>query len=244
MADEKKQKINFFQSANATSRFVAIRSRETRKLEDYQFEILDTGNITTAFNLIHEYTHKLMDGINVSRTRNKDQVNIYDEAAAIFSELLLAKHFAEKNPSLREEIKAVIGKRINDEINEIIGIYETFNVVNKVRSGVPEEQIKAACAQGTYTYESICDRIINKEADNVGVHFIGLLTAINIFYTSTDLQADFMTIISEGKKGEYKFLASKVPNNPSEITKHIMKIGEFLSDDSSKSSPPTIKKAQ
>ena len=241
LADVKSGKIKFINSGNSTSKFSAIRSSETRELEDYEIIIQTTKTITDLFHLIHEYTHKVMEKINVSADRNKDHVDIYDEAAAIFAELLLAKRLSEKYPELKEDIKLEIGTRINTQINAITGIYETFKVISKVQSGIPEDEIKETCAAGMYTYDSICNRIINKDQGNVGIHFIGLLTAINIFYTSTNLQKDYETIVNEAKQGKYEFLASKVPTIPSEITKYVILMRKSLSDESDKEEKPTIK---
>lgn len=232
--DVKNGKIRFIKTGIPNSQFIVTRSAITRELEDYEFSISYTGTIRDAFHVMHEYMHKLIEKINVPIDRDMVKIDIYDEGAAIFAELMLVRYLFEKYPSLRDDIRKIIGMRVGNEIDGITALYETLRFISKVKAGIPEDKIKEECENGSFSYEAICEHITSKEGGNEGVHFVGLLIAINIYNGSTDPTGDFLRIVEEGRNGKCKFLAEQVPSSPSDITRYVMAMRNSLWRDNNK----------
>ena len=221
-------KIRFIDSGLSTSRFIAIRSATTRQLEDYEFHISYTGTVLDIFHLIHEYMHKITEKINVEKNRKKDFVDVFDEASAIFVELVLLNRLLDKYPELKDDLSKIIAKRIIDEIDSITNLYAILKFIEKFNSGLSLKEIKECCEDESFSYDNICECIKSKECGNVGKHFFGLLIALNAFYTSKNLKEDFMKIVNEGRNGKFEFIVSKFPKSPNEITKFVMDMNKTL----------------
>lgn len=239
--DVNNNKIKFTNSKEQqTSVFSAVRDSETRKLKDFEINIKYTGTVNNIFEIIHEYTHKLVEKINQPINRDKTFVDSCDEGAAIYAELLLLDKL-NKMGFVKSDLKIQIGNRISTVINGPLELYETLLLIQYITSGLSEEVIKSKYQEkNPYLYDLICNKIKEKNGGKECCHFLGTMIAINTYFKSVNKIEDFKQILNEATNSKYQLLESKLPNDSQEISKFLIDLRKSLSDNEQK--VPTIKK--
>lgn len=165
------------------SQFLAIRDKDSLSLGEYSIDISKTSTIKDCFSMIHEFTHYLINRINMNNNLPKGLINIYDESLAIYNELLFYNYIKFKN--LNSDVDYIFKKRIYDDFSQGAILHDYYDAICMICDGKSVDEVRFLFNDDN-SFSEFRDLIKNKQKSEY-VHFVGTLNALNLFFNKVDI---------------------------------------------------------
>lgn len=215
------QKIIYDNSLNK-SHFLTVRNKKTLELEKYIIEIKKTNTIKDCFEMVHEFTHYLINKINKNKKIKKSIINIYDEAIAIYSELLFYDFIRNKIDYI--EAKKIIEERLYNCFTQGADLYSSYNAINLITNDKTYEEVSKF-----FDDDIFLDNLESKVKNNQVFpyeHFIGTIIALKLYFNKTNI-LDIITLINDDRINELNKVLN-ISLNTKETTQLFKKIMECI----------------
>jgi len=178
------------------SQFITKRNLNL-ELEQYRINITKTNTIKDCFHLIHEFTHYLINEINKNNQIDKNIINIYDEATAMYMELLFYDFI--KNKMSYEEATSIIKNRLYNWFNQGYDLFSSYKAINMICNDTTYEEVIKNLNDNIF-FNNFKDKVKNNKPFSYE-HFIGMIIAINLYQNKINI-IDLINVIKENKIDE------------------------------------------
>lgn len=165
------------------SQFLVIRDKDSLSLDEYSIDISKTSTIKDCFSMVHEFTHYLINRVNMNKDLSKGMIDIYDETLAIYCELLFYNYIKLKN--LNGDVDYIFKKRIYDDFSLGANLHDYYDAISMICDGKTVDEIKSLFNDDA-SFSEFRDCVKNNIKPDY-VHFIGALNALNLFFNKVDI---------------------------------------------------------
>jgi hypothetical protein len=173
--------------------FKTFRDNDTLRLNNYIIEIPRTNTVKDFYCLVHEFTHYLINRINEDRSISKSVINIYDEAIAIYSELLFFDFI--KNKISLDDSKRIIEERLYNCFVQGSDLYSSYNAIELICDGKSYDEVVSFLNDDVFL-DDFKDKVKNKKVFPYE-HFIGTISALKMYFDKVNL-SDLISLINDG----------------------------------------------
>lgn len=165
------------------SQFLVIRDKDSLSLDEYSIDISKTSTIKDCFSMVHEFTHYLINRINMNNILSKGMIDIYDESLAIYGELLFYNYIKLKN--LNSDVDYIFKKRIYDDFSLGANLHDYYDAITMICDGKSVDEVRTLFNDDD-SFSEFNNCVKNNKMPEY-VHFIGALNALNLFFNKVDI---------------------------------------------------------